>query len=320
MKAATYHRYGTPDVIEVRDVAAPTAGPGELLVRVAAAGVDPGVWFFLTGRPYLVRTAAGFRGPRRQLLGRALAGTVEAVGEGVTAFAPGDEVYGEIPAGAYAEYAVGATKLFARKPARLSWAEAAAVPLSGTTALQGLRDTGRLRPGQRVLVVGAAGSVGTFAVQLAKAMGAHVTGVCGTTGVPLVESLGADRVLDRTREDFLDEPRFDVVLDLPGIRPLADYRRALAPRGTLVMSAGPPAHTMRRNLTALALAPVTRQRLRPLLARPRGADLEELGELLEAGTVRPVVDRTYPLADVADALRHWGAGHARGKTVVTIPA
>jgi NADPH:quinone reductase-like Zn-dependent oxidoreductase len=319
MAAAVRREYGPPDVLRVEQVEVPPIAADEVLVRVGAAGVDPGVWFFLPGRPRVLRLAAGLRRPRRPVLGRALAGRVAAVGAAVTRFRVGDEVYGEIPGGAYAEYAVAPQRLLAAAPPGLPVAEAAAVPLSGTTALQCLRDAGRLRPGMHVLVNGASGGVGTFAVQIAKALGAQVTAVCAADAADLVRGLGADHVVDRTREDFTAaDPRYDVVLDLVGNRTLAQCRRVLAPRGRLVLSAGPPAPAVRRTLAGLVSYPFLRRKIVPGVARARAADLDVLRGMVGSGAVRPVVDRTYPLAEAAAALRHQGEGHARGKTVITM--
>jgi NADPH:quinone reductase-like Zn-dependent oxidoreductase len=290
-----------------------------VVVRVHAAGVDPGVWLLVTGEPRILRAAAGLRRPKRAIPGRALAGRVAAVGPAVTRFRPGDDVYGELPGGAYAEYAAAPEKLLATMPAGLSHEEAAALPLSGTTALQCLRDAGRLRPGGHVLVNGAAGGVGTLAVQIAKALGARVTAVCAPDSAALVTSLGADDVIDYTREDFAAAgPRYDVVLDLVGNHALARSRRALAPGGRLVLSAGPPAPSIRRTLAALLTYPVLRRKTVPGFAVPKAADLDALREMVESGAVRPVVGRTYPLAETAAALRQQGDGHARGKTVITV--
>jgi NADPH:quinone reductase-like Zn-dependent oxidoreductase len=287
---------------------------------VLAAGVDPGVWLFLVGEPRVLRAAAGFARPRNPVLGRALAGRVEAVGAAVTRFRPGDEVYGELTGGAYAEYAAAPEKLLAAKPAGLSFAQAAAVPLSGTAALQCLRDAGRLRPGMHVLVNGAAGGVGTFAVQIAKALGAEVTAVCSPDSADLVGSLGADHLVDYTREDFTTAAaRYDVVLDLVGNHPMAACRRVLTPRGRLVLSAGPPAPSVRRMLAALLSYPfLRRRRIVPGFARMSAADLDRLTEMIGSGALTPVLERTYPLDQVAEALRQQGAGHARGKTVITM--
>ena len=319
MKAAVYREYGPPDVLRFEEVEVPAIADDQVLVRVRAAGVDPGVWFFLTGEPRMLRAAAGFSRPKNPVLGRALAGRVAAVGAKVTRFRPGDEVWGEIPGGAYAEYAAAPEKLLAAKPAGLSFEEAACLPLSGTTALQCLRNAGRLQPGMHVLINGAAGGIGTLAVQIAKALGARVTAVCSADSADLVRSLGADHVIDYASADFTDAgPRYDVVVDLVGNHTMAQCRRVLAPGGRLVLSAGPPAPSVRRTIAGFLSYPFLRRKIVPCVAGPDVADLDRLGELVGSGALRPVMDRTYPLAQAADALRHQGAGHARGKTVITV--
>jgi NADPH:quinone reductase-like Zn-dependent oxidoreductase len=319
MKAMVYHQYGTPDVLALREAPVPAPADDEVLVRVHAAGVDPGVWFCLLGTPFVVRAAVGLRRPRCPIPGRALAGRVEAVGRRVTRRRPGDAVYGEISGGAYAEYVAAPAAALAPKPANLTFEQAAAVPLSAVTALQGLRDKGRIQPGQQVLINGASGGVGTFAVQVAKAFGAHVTGVCSTRNVELVRSIGADQVIDYTREDFTRSgARYDLIFDLIGNHSLAACRRALTPTGRLVLSSGPPSPVFRRIIAALVLSPFMGQKMVPLLAMSVASDLETLTALIEAGKITPVIDRTYPLSETPEALRRQGEGHARGKTIVTI--
>jgi NADPH:quinone reductase-like Zn-dependent oxidoreductase len=322
MKAIVQDRYGSTDVLRFEDVPVPTAGDGKVLVRVRAAGVDQGVWHLMTGLPYLGRAAFGFRRPRMRIRGMDVAGRVEAVGAGVTRFRPGDEVFGSYT-GAYAEYVCGPQDRFALKPARLTFEQAAAVPISAVTALQGLRDAGRVRPGQTVLVIGAAGGVGSFAVQLAKHLGAHVTAVCSGGKADLVRALGADAVVDYTREDITDGTRrYDVILDVAGNRPLRQLRRALAPRGTLVIAGGEGGGRwlggVDRQLRAQLLSAFTRQRLCALMSRQRLDDLLLLSHLLESGDVTPVVDRAYPLSEAPEAIRYLRAGHVRGKVVITI--
>jgi NADPH:quinone reductase-like Zn-dependent oxidoreductase len=319
MKAAVYREYGTPEVLRFEDIDVPAIADDQVLVRVHAAGVDPGVWFFLTGKPRILRAVSGFARPKQPVLGRALAGRVAAVGAAVTRFRVGDEVWGEIPGRAYAEYAAAPEKLLAVKPAELSFEQAAAIPLSATAALQCLRDAGRLRPGLHVLINGASGGVGTFAVQIAKALGARVSAVCGPNSAELMTALGADHVIDYTETDFTDAaPRYDVVLDLVGNHTLAECRRVLAPGGRLVLSAGPPAPSIRRTLVGFLTYPFLRRKIVPGITSPTAADLDRMRELVESGAVTPVLERTYPLAEAADALRKQGAGHARGKTVITI--
>ncbi|GAA1808816.1 NAD(P)-dependent alcohol dehydrogenase [Planosporangium flavigriseum] len=322
MKAVIRDRYGSEDVLRCEDVPAPTAKDGEVLVRIHAAGVDQGVWHLMTGLPYLGRVAFGLRRPRGLVLGMDLAGRVEAVGVGVTRFRPGDEVFGSY-AGAYAEYACGPQERFAPKPAGLTFEQAAAVPISAVTALQGLRGAGRVQPGQAVLVIGAGGGVGSFAVQLAKVFGAHVTAVCSGGKADLVRSIGADDVIDYTRLDITDGGRrYDVILDVAGNRPLRQLRRALAPQGTLVVAGGegggPWLGGVDRQLRAQLLSPFVRQNLRALMSRQRLDDLLLVRDLLESGAITPVVDRVYALSEVPEAIRYLRSGHARGKVVIAV--
>jgi NADPH:quinone reductase-like Zn-dependent oxidoreductase len=323
MKAIVQDRYGSADVLELAAVDQPAPEDDELLVRVHAAGVDAGAWHLMTGLPYLIRLAGyGLRKPRQRIRGRELAGRVEAVGRDVTGFRPGDEVYG-IGEGAFAEFARVPQKRAAPKPVNLGFEQAAAVPISAITALQGLRDKGRLQPGQRVMVIGAAGGVGSFAVQLAKAFGAHVTGVVSTTKTDLARSIGADEVIDYTREDATDgRRRYDLVLDTAGNRPLSSLRRALTPKGTLVIVGGEAEGRWlggtERLLRAGLLSPFVGQRLLGFVAGEGADDLRALTDLIEAGKVAPVIDRTYRLDHAPEALGYWAEGHARGKVVVTI--
>jgi NADPH:quinone reductase-like Zn-dependent oxidoreductase len=324
MKAVVQATYGSPDVLELRDVDKPVVGDGEVLVRVHAAGVDPGVWHLMTGRPYLVRVMGyGLRTPKVRTRGSDVAGRVEAVGTNVTRVQPGAEVFG-IGEGSFAEYVCARADRLAPKPARLSFEQAAAVPISALTALQALRDRGKVQPGQQVLIVGAAGGVGSFAVQLAKAFGAQVTGVCSTTKVDLVRSIGADHVVDYTREDFADGARrWDLIVDTAGRRSLSQLRRALTRRGTLVIVGGEGGGRWlggfdRQILRAPILSLLVRQRLRPLVSKERSEDLVVLKELIEDGKVTPVIDRTYPLSEVSEAIRYLEAGHARGKIVIRV--
>ncbi|MEH0844418.1 NAD(P)-dependent alcohol dehydrogenase [Micromonospora sp. CPCC 205711] len=321
MKAIVQDRYGPADVLRLADVDPPIAGPGQVLVRVRAAGVDPGVWHLMAGLPYPVRLGYGLRRPRNRVPGLDLAGLVTAVGPGVTGFTPGDAVYGT-GAGSFAAYALAPADRLAPKPGNLTYAEAAAVPVSGQTALVAVRDAARVRPDQRVLVIGAGGGVGSYAVQLARAAGAHVTGVCGPGKLDLVRSLGAAEVVDYTRADLPDQ-RYDVVIDTAGNRPLSRLRRVLTPKGTLVLVGGEASdgkwlQGFDRQLRALALSPLVGQRLVPLVAKESTQNLVALTELIEAGQVTPVVDRTWPLAEAPDAIRHVKGGHATGKVVVTV--
>ncbi|MEV6876584.1 NAD(P)-dependent alcohol dehydrogenase [Amycolatopsis sp. NPDC051128] len=320
MKALVQDRYGDPDVLELRDIARPAPGAGEVVVRVHAAGVDPGVRHLATGQPYLLRLLGfGLRAPKTPVRGLDFAGTVEETGDGVTKFQAGAEVFGTCT-GSFAEYAIARENLIAAKPARLSFEQAAAVAVSGCTALQGVRDAGRVQPGQTVLVIGAAGGVGSFAVQLAKASGAEVTAVCGPGKADLVRTLGADHVVDYTRADFA-ERQYDLVLDTAGLRSLTHLRRALAPGGTLVIVGGEGGKWLggvQRVLRAALLNPFVRHQLRGLVSTVRGADLEVLREAIEAGRLTPVLDRTYPLADAVTAIGYVHEGHSAGKVVLTV--
>jgi NADPH:quinone reductase-like Zn-dependent oxidoreductase len=323
MKAILQDRYGSPDVLEPREIDPPVVGDEQVLVRVQAAGVDQGVWHEVAGLPYLFRVAGiGVRAPKNPVPGHDVAGIVEAVGEKVTGFRPGEEVFGTCR-GAFAEYACARADRLAPKPANLSFVQAAAVPTSAATALQALRDKAKVRAGQRVLIIGAGGGVGTFAVQLAKAYGAEVSGVCSTAKAELVRSLGADQVIDYTREDFADgRKRYDSILDIAGNRSLTHLRRALAPEGTLVIVGGEGGGRwfggIDRQLRAQMLSLFVGQKLGTLIAIARREDLQVLREFLEAGTVKPVVDRTFALSEVAEAIRYLREGRARGKVVVTV--
>ena len=323
MKAIVQDTYGSPDVLQLREIDTPVAGDDDVLVQVRAAGVDQGVWHLMAGLPYLVRIAGvGLRAPKNPIRGVDVAGRVEAVGENVTRFQPGDEVFGTCR-GSFAECACARADRLARKPANLTFDQAAAVPVSGCTALQAVRDRGKVRAGQRVLIIGAGGGVGTFAVQLAKAFGAEVIGVCSTTKMELVRSIGADRVIDYTQEDFADgRNRYDVILDIAGNRSLSHLRRALAPEGRLVLVGGEGGGRwlggVDRTLRALVLSPFVRQKLSTWIATQPREDLEALHELLEAGKVTPVVDRTFPLSEVPEAIRYLRDGRAHGKVVITM--
>jgi NADPH:quinone reductase-like Zn-dependent oxidoreductase len=309
-------------VVKVEDVERPAPGDDQVLVRVRAASINPLDWHYLRGTPYVARLGMGLRKPKSIRLGVDFAGTVEAVGAKVTRFRPGDEVFGG-RSGALAQYVtVREDRAVVAKPAKLSFEEAAAIPIAGVTALQALRDRGRLEPGQRVLVNGASGGVGTFAVQIAKALGADVTGVCSTRNVERVRSLGADRVVDYTREDFtaLGE-RWDLLLDNVGNHSLLECRRALAPRGTYVMVGGQPGRwidPLPRALGAILLSRVVTQDMGMFIAELNQKDLTVLRDLAAAGKLRPVVDRRYRLDEVATALRYLEEGHARGKVVLTV--
>lgn len=325
MQAWSWDRYGPPDVLTLKDVDEPGIAPEEVLVRVRAASVNPYDWRHLRAHPNLVRLSVGLRRPKPGLvLGADLAGVVERVGDRVTDLAPGDEVFGEVRLGAFAEAVAVPRDRLAVKPARLSFAQAAAVSMAAHTALQGLRDVGGIAAGQRVLVNGASGGVGTFAVQLARTFGTEVTGVCSTRNVELVRSLGADDVVDYTRADFTERAgRYDLLLDIVGDRSTRRLRRALTPRGTLVIVGG--IASPRRGLLGpagqivrgAAVAPFVRQRIAHVAWKPNSADLRFLADLMEKEEVTPVIDRTYPFADLPEAVRHVEGGHARGKVAVT---
>jgi NADPH:quinone reductase-like Zn-dependent oxidoreductase len=323
MKAIVQDRYGSADVLRLRSVDDPVTGEDEVLIRVRAAGCGPDVWHLMTGLPYFARLFPQVRNGRGVPRGRDVAGVVEAVGANVAGLAPGAEVMGVVE-GSFAELAVGAADKLVRKPARLSFAEAAAVPISGLTALQAVRDVAKVRPGRTVLVVGAGGGVGILAVQIAKAFGATVTGVCSESKADLVRSVGADDVIDYTREDFADgRRRWDVIIDTAGLRSLRGLRRALAPHGTLAIVGGDGGGKVtggffRQILRAPALSLFTRQRLRPVMVKEDREDLQALAEMIDAGRITPVVGTTFALVDAADAVRELEGGHARGKIVVTV--
>ena len=323
MKAIVQERYGSADVLELKEIDKPVAEDDEVLIRVHAAGVDAGVWHLMAGQPYLIRIMGyGLRRPKVPIRGMDVAGRVEAVGKDVTQFQPGDEVFGTCE-GSFAEYACAQEDKLAPKPTDLSFEQAAAVPISASTALQGLRDKGQIQPGHQVLVIGAAGGVGSFAVQLAKSFDAEVTGVCSTTKVDLVRSIGADHVIDYTRDDFADGVQFyDLILDTAGNRSLSHLRRALTPRGTLVIVGGEGDGRwfggIDRQLRALMLSPFVRHRLLMFISTANKEDLLVLKELIEAGKVTPVIDRRYTLDEVPEALRLQEEGHPRGKIVITV--
>jgi NADPH:quinone reductase-like Zn-dependent oxidoreductase len=323
MKAIRYYTYGSPDVIKLQDVDMPEIADDCVLVRVKAASVNPLDWHYMRGTPYFIRTGAGLSRPKDNTLGVDLAGYVEAIGKNVTRFQPGDEVFGA-RGGALAEYVcVRENGVIQRKPANLTFEEAASVPVAGFTALQALRDKARVQPGHKVLVNGAAGGVGTFAVQIAKALGAEVTGVCSTRNVEMVQSIGADRVIDYTREDFTRTgQRHDVMIDIAGGRALSECRRVLTPKAVLVVVGGPNKGQWLGPLFGLAKLVVpswfASQRAVFFIAKNSKDDLAFLSELLAAGKVRPVIDRTYPLTEVPAAIGYLEEGHARGKVVITV--
>jgi NADPH:quinone reductase-like Zn-dependent oxidoreductase len=322
MRAVVQDTYGTADVLRLDQVDRPEVAANEVLIQVLAAGIDRGTEHLLTGKPYAMRVMGfGFRKPKNKVPGLDVAGRVAAVGSAVTRFAVGDEVYG-ISRGSFAEYAVALEDKLSAKPANLTFEQAAVVPVSGLTALQALRDAGRVEAGQRVLVIGASGGVGSYAVQVAKVFGAQVTGVSSTAKTDLVRSLGADHVIDYTTQDFADGTnRYDLIIDTGGNSTLARLRRALTARGTLVIVGGENGGKltgMGRQLRALAISPFVGQRLTMQVPKENFRDLDVLTGMIEAGSVMPSIDRTYPLDGTADAVRHLVAGNARGKVAITI--
>jgi NADPH:quinone reductase-like Zn-dependent oxidoreductase len=321
MLAIVQKEYGTADVLHVTEIERPVIEAGEVLVHVRAAGLDRGTWHLMAGLPYAARLVAGLRAPKNPVPGLDVAGAVVAVGSEVTRFQPGDEVFG-ISKGSFAEFAAAREDKLARKPSNLTFEQAAAVPVSGMTALRGLSDVGRLQAGQKVLIIGASGGVGTYAVQIAKALGAEVTGVCSTSKLDLVRSIGADHVVDYTQDDFANgDKQYDLILDVGGNSALSRLRRALTPHGALVIAGGEGGGDwigMGRQLRALALSPFVGQRLTTFGPREHHTILERLTELIENGHLMPVIEQTYPLNEMPDAMRHLVAGHARGKLVIAV--
>ncbi|MBN2006613.1 MAG: NAD(P)-dependent alcohol dehydrogenase [Anaerolineae bacterium] len=320
MKAIVHEKYGAPDVMRLAEVEKPTPNADQVLVRVNAASVNALDWHLLTADIFLVRVMGmGLLKPKHPIRGADIAGRVEAVGANVAGLKPGDEVFGDIAHGGFAEYALGKEEQLVLKPANLSFEQAAAVPVAGITALQGLRDTGKIRPGQKVLINGASGGVGTFAVQIAKALGAEVTAVCSTRNVDQARALGADHVIDYTQEDFTQKgQQYDLIFAANGYHPLSAYKRALAPNGVYVMAGGAP----RQMFEALLLGPLMSlsggKKLGNVSANPNRQDLLALKGWLETGQVKPVIDKRYSLEDTPEAMRYLGEGHARGKVVIAI--
>ncbi len=322
MKAIVYIHYGSPDVLQFKDVEKPLPKDNEVLVHVHAASANAADWHYLRGAPFLVRLQSGLFKPKQQILGADIAGRIEAVGSNVRRFRSGDEVFGDISGcgfGGFAEYVAVPEHALVLKPATVTFEQAAAVPMAAVTALQGLRDKGQIQPGQRVLINGASGGVGSYAVQIAKSFGAEVTGVCSTSKVDLVRSLGADHVIDYTQQDFTrNGQQYDLILAANGYQSIAAYKRALTPRGTYVMSGG----SMQQMVQAMLLGPWMSlsgsNKMSNLLARPSTTDLAYVKELLEAGKVVSVIDRCYPLSEVAAAIRYLEEGHARGKVVISV--
>jgi NADPH:quinone reductase-like Zn-dependent oxidoreductase len=319
MKAVIYTEYGPPDVLQLKEVEKPTPKDNEALVKVYAASLNAGDWHLLRGELLPRLVTGGFLKPKHKILGDDLAGRVEAVGRNVKQFQPGDEVFGMSDGGAFAEYRCVTEDYLVLKPANISFEEAAAVPIAAITALQGLRDKGQIQSGQRVLINGASGGVGTFAVQIAKSFGAEVTGVCSTRKLDMVRSIGADQVIDYIREDFTKSgQRYDLILSAGGYHPISDYRRALSPDGIYVCSGGSMAQYFQALLLGPLISMMGSKKMGSMLGKPDQKDNLLLMELFEAGKVIPVIDRRYPLSEVAEALRYLEEGHARGKVVITV--
>ena len=322
MKAAVYSQYGPPDVLQIKDVEKPVPGDDEVLIKVRAASINPLDWHFMRGEPYLVRIAGGLRRPKDPRLGVDVAGQVEEVGRNVTQFKPGDEVFGSCR-GALAEYAVTSESALVLKPANVTFEQAASVPLAAYTALQGLRDKGHIQPGQRVLINGAAGGVGTFAVQVAKSFGTEVTGVCSTRNVEMLRSIGADHVMDYNREDFTTRgQRYDLFFDCVGNVSLSACRRVLTPKGICIMVGDRSGRGMigllARLIAAFVLSRFVGQKLVTFLAKPNNDDLTIVQELMKAGKVKPVIDKCHRLGEVSEAIRYLEQTHARGKVIITL--
>jgi NADPH:quinone reductase-like Zn-dependent oxidoreductase len=322
MKAIVYHDYGSPDVLQLEEIEKPVAADNEVLIKVRAASINPLDWHFMRGTPYIVRIVmTGLSKPKNPRLGVDVAGQVEAVGSTVTQFKPGDEVFGTCR-GAFAEYVCTSASNLVIKPTNVTFEQAAAVPIAAFTALQGLRDKGKIQPGHKVLVNGASGGIGTFAVQIAKSYGAEITGVCSTRNADMVRSIGADRVIDYTQEDFTkSEQRYDLIFDAVGNHSLSARRRVLSPKGICVMAGGPSGRWqmgLARSIKALIWSQFSSRKLIGLLAKSTKEDLTTLQNLMETGKVTPVIDRHYSLSEVPEAIRYLEEGHARGKVVITV--
>jgi len=322
MKAIVYEEYGSPDVLELREVEKPTPKDDEVLIKVYAVSVNSADVHLLRADPFMIRLSSGFLKPKNKIIGADIAGRVESVGRNVKQFRQGDEVFGDISGcgfGGFAEYVCARENALVKKPANMSFEEAAAVPMAAVTALQGLRSKGQIQPGQKVLINGASGGVGLFAVQIAKAFGAEVTAVCSTRNVDIVRSIGADHVIDYTQEDFTQNGhRYDLILAVNGYHPISDYRRVLTPQGTYVMSGGATAQMFEAMLQGPWISMTGSQKMGNLLAKPNKEDLAFVKELIEAGKVKPVIDRCYPLSEVPEAIRYLEEGHAKGKVVISV--
>lgn len=322
MKAMVYTQYGPPDVLQLKEVEKPTPQANEVLIKIHAASVNAADWHVLKADPFIARFDAGLFKPKFPILGADIAGVVESIGTGVTQFKPGDAVYGDLSGcgwGGFAEYVAVPENVLALKPTNISFTEAASVPMAALTALQGLRDRGQIRAGQKVLINGASGGVGTFAVQIAKSFGAEVTAVCSTSKLDMVRSIGADHVIDYTKEDFTrNGQQYDLILAANGYHSLFAYKRALAPNGIYVMTGGTLSQIFQAMLLGSLVSKFGNKKLYGLLARPDPTDLAYMKDLIEAGKVIPVIDRCYPLAETAEAIRYVDAGHARGKVVISM--
>jgi NADPH:quinone reductase-like Zn-dependent oxidoreductase len=323
MKAVMYTKYGSPDVLKLTEVPKPIPGDNEVLIKVRAASLNAADWHLLRAKPFLVRLMGmGLLKPKNKILGADLAGQVEAIGRNVRQFKPGDEVFGDIFGsgwGSLAEYVCAPENVLALKPARISFEEAAVVPLAGVTALQGLRDKGKIQPGQKVLVNGASGGVGTFALQIAKSFGAEVTAVCSTGKIDMVRSFGADHIIDYTREDFTKNGQsYDLIFAANGYHPISDYKRALSPKGIYVMAGGSMAQMFQAMLLGPLISLIGSKKMYVVSAKANQKDMLALRDLLEAGKIVPVIDRRYPLNEVPDAFRYLEAGHASGKVLITM--
>ena len=322
MKAIVNTVYGSPDVLQFKEVEKPVPRGNQVLVKVVAASVNALDWHLLRADPFLARLSFGLFRPKHHILGADIAGRVEAVGSNVKQFKPGDEVFGDLfpcGLGGFAEYACAAEKVLVLKPAALSFEQAAAVPIAGMTALQALRDHGHIQPGQKVLINGAAGGVGTFAVQIAKAFGAEVTAVCGTGNLEQARSIGADYLIDYTREDFTQNGQaYDLILATNGYHPISDYKRALSPRGIYVMSGGSMKQFKEAMLKGPWISMMGNKKMGNMMAKGNQKDLATVKELIEAGKVKPVIDRRYPLSEVAQAIRYLEEGHAKGKVIINV--
>ena len=322
MKAIVYTKYGPPDVLQLKEVQKPTPKDNEVLVKVHAASVNYSDWSFVRGKPFEIRMLQGLLKPKNTILGADIAGRVEAVGRNVKQFQPGDEIFGDLywcGLGAFSEYVCVPENALALKPANMTFEEAAAVPQGAFTALHGLRDQGQVQPGQKVLINGASGAVGTFAVQIAKSFGAEVTGVCSTRNLDMARSIGADQVIDYTQEDFTqNEQRYDLILATAGYRSIFDYKRALRPKGIYVETGGSFAQIYQAMILGPFISMTGTKKMVSHLQRPNQKDLVFMKELLEAGKVVPVIDRRYPFSEVAEAVRYYGEGHSQGKVVITV--